>query len=66
MSNGKRTIRILESANSEREELVLELQRLLSCYQMATADDKKVVWAVLNKYAPLYRKYINPLFYIQI
>ena len=52
MSNGKRTIRILESANSEREELVLELQRLLSCYQMATADDKKVVWAVLNKYAP--------------
>lgn len=52
MSNGKRTIRILESANSEREELVLELQRLLSCYQMTTADDKKVVWAVLNKYAP--------------
>ena len=54
MSNGKRTIRILESANSSfrSEELVLELQRLLSCYQMATADDKKVVWAVLNKYAP--------------
>lgn len=30
---------------------VLELQRLLLCYQEATPDDKNVVWSVLNKYA---------------
>ena len=35
----------------EREEAVQELHRLLACYQLATFDDRKVVWAVLNKYA---------------
>lgn len=30
---------------------VLELQRLLACYQLASRDDKNVVWAALNKYA---------------
>ena len=34
----------------EREELVDELQRLLACYQIASRDDKNVVWAALNKY----------------
>lgn len=52
MANEKNTVRLLESTDAEREEIVLELQRLLSCYQIATTDDKKVVWAVLNKYAP--------------
>ena len=37
----------------EREELVNEYQRLLACYQIATRDDKNVVWAALNKYIPL-------------
>ena len=35
----------------QREEAVKELHRLLACYQLATFDDRKVVWAVLNKYA---------------
>lgn len=32
--------------------MLLELQRLIQCYQIASADDKAVVWAALNKYAP--------------
>mgnify|MGYP003470055326 CR=1 FL=1 len=35
----------------EHDDAVLELQRLLACYQIASIDDKKVVWAALNKYA---------------
>ena len=30
----------------------LELKRLTTCYTYASADDKKVIWAVLNKYVP--------------
>ena len=37
----------------ERQEQVQELQRLLACYQVASRDDKNVVWAALNKYMPL-------------
>ena len=36
-----------------REVLTEELHRLLSCYQVASRDDKTVVWAVLNKYLPI-------------
>lgn len=36
----------------EKEELIEELQRLLACYQIASRDDKQVVWAALNKYMP--------------
>lgn len=39
----------------ERQEQVQELQRLLACYQVASRDDKNVVWAALNKYMP----YVN-------
>lgn len=39
--------------STAREDYILELQRLLACYQEASTDDKLVVWAVLNKYAPL-------------
>lgn len=38
--------------NEEREEYIEELQRLLACYQIASRDDKNVVWAVMNKYLP--------------
>lgn len=37
--------------NRGKEEFKLELQRLLACYQLASYDDRRVVWAVLNKYA---------------
>lgn len=40
-------------SDGERDALVLELQRLLACYQLASPDDRNVVWAALNKYAPL-------------
>lgn len=45
-------VRIPTAKDSERDAYVLELQRLLACYQLASAQDKNVVWAVLNKYAP--------------
>lgn len=46
-----------ENSNEEKErqEQVNELQRLLACYQVASRDDKNVVWAALNKYMP----YVN-------
>ena len=35
----------------DREAEKIELQRLIACYQVASPDDKNVVWAALNKYA---------------
>lgn len=46
-------IQLQEPSSSEHDEFVLELQRLLACYQLASPDDRNVVWSVLNKYAPL-------------
>lgn len=37
--------------SNEKKGFVKELERLLACYQIASFDDRKVVWAVLNKYA---------------
>lgn len=34
----------------ERQEYMQELERLLACYQIASRDDKNVVWSALNKY----------------
>ncbi|MCC8066387.1 MAG: hypothetical protein LIO94_04715 [Clostridiales bacterium] len=34
----------------KRDEFVLELQRLLACYQLATEEDRQIVWSALNKY----------------
>lgn len=39
----------LAKSNSD-DSYVQELQRLLMCYQVASRDDKNVVWAALNKY----------------
>lgn len=36
---------------NSKEDFVKELERLIACYQIASFDDQKVVWAVLNKYA---------------
>lgn len=35
-----------------QDELALEYRRLLACYQIASRDDKNVVWAAMNKYLP--------------
>lgn len=32
-------------------ETLIELQRLLLCYQAASPDDKNTIWSALNKYA---------------
>ncbi len=40
------------SIDSRKEAYIKELQRLLACYQLASSDDVKAVWAILNKYAP--------------
>lgn len=34
----------------EKDAFVLELQRLLACYQLATPEEKRIVWSALNKY----------------
>ena len=51
MSEKIRILKPQPEIDPDREEAVKELQRLLACYQLATFDDRKVVWAVLNKYA---------------
>lgn len=43
----------IDDARDHREAFILELQRLLACYQLASRDDVNAVWAILNKYAPL-------------
>lgn len=44
-------IDLLNNPDSDQDAFVLELQRLLMCYQVASSDDRNVVWAALNKYA---------------
>lgn len=44
-------IELLNNATGDQDAYVLELQRLLMCYQVASPDDRNVVWAALNKYA---------------
>lgn len=39
------------NADKDQDAFVLELQRLVLCYQEASRDDRNVVWAALNKYA---------------
>jgi hypothetical protein len=42
---------LLNNPVGDQDTYVMELQRLLMCYQIASPDDKNVVWAALNKYA---------------
>lgn len=46
----KITIIPQDPAIPKHDAFVLELQRLLACYQLATVDDRKIVWSALNKY----------------
>ena len=41
-----------EAADSGRDDFMKELERLIACYQIASRDDRNVVWAALNKYMP--------------
>lgn len=42
----------VDAEDQARREMVDELERLITCYQVASRDDKNVVWAALNKYIP--------------
>lgn len=44
------TVRLQKHHDQDKENYVRELQKLLACYQLATPEDKKVVWAALDKY----------------
>ena len=44
-------IDLLNNPAGDQDTYVMELQRLLMCYQVASADDRNVVWTALNKYA---------------
>ncbi len=46
------TVTPQEPAVPEQDAFILELQRLLACYQLATKEDRQIVWAALNKYVP--------------
>lgn len=52
----KRTIQPQKPLVPEKDAFVLELQRLLACYQLADQRDREIVWSVLNKYVPQDRK----------
>lgn len=39
-------------APKAQEDEVRELNLLLACYQRADSRDRRIVWAVLNRYAP--------------
>ena len=47
----KAMIELLNNPTGDQDAYVMELQRLLMCYQVASPDDRNVVWAALNKYA---------------
>ncbi len=48
----KKTGAIVDLIGSHSQDAqVQELQRLVMCYQLASRDDRNVVWAALNKYA---------------
>ena len=49
---GMTDISIEFEATDEDFESELELKRFSECYRIASYDDKKVIWAVLNKYVP--------------
>lgn len=51
VDKNKPVIELLLKRDEDPETFVFELQRLLMCYQIASRDDRNVVWAALNKYA---------------
>ena len=50
--NRKITIQPPAPLVPKQDAFVLELQRLLACYQLADQRDREIVWSVLNKYVP--------------
>ena len=53
MSNEADVIAELNRRRDDDEDREKEERRLVACYRHASPDDKQVIWAVLNKYAPL-------------
>lgn len=51
MKNATDVIAELNRSRDEKDR-ELEIQRLVACYTHASPADKRVVWAVLNRYAP--------------
>ena len=45
------TVLLQQQYNQDKENYVRELQKLLACYQLASLEDRKVVWAALDKYS---------------
>ena len=51
--NNEELINELNEKRSEMDGREMELKRLITCYTYASGDDRKVIWAVLNKYVPM-------------
>jgi len=43
----------LSEKQHQMDDRELEFERLKTCYTYASSDDRRVVWAVLNKYVPM-------------
>lgn len=52
MTTHDELIKDLNKNRARENEQALELERLKVCYLHASYDDKRVIWAVLNKYVP--------------
>lgn len=52
MKNATDVIAELNRSRDDEKDRELEIQRLVACYTHASPADKRVVWAVLNRYAP--------------
>ena len=52
MANEAEIISELNAPRDDDRDREMELQRLVACYELASSDDRRVIWAALNKYAP--------------
>ena len=53
MSNSSELLSALNAGRDRTNDRKSEELRLVSCYRLCTPRDKRVIWAVLNEYAPL-------------
>ena len=52
MMNTADVIAELNRPRDEVKDMELEVKRLVACYMVSSPEDRRVVWAALNKYAP--------------
>lgn len=51
--NDTKSLSLLQKHRDEASDTEKEIQRLVACYGCSNTYERLIVWAVLNKYAPL-------------